>query len=80
MKEEFEVSKHSLVPKHVLLSKDEAMEVLKKYNLILSQLPKITKKDSAVVGLGAGVGDIIKIIRKSVTAGETVYYRVVVND
>ncbi len=70
---------HEYVPKHEILSDKEAERVLKKYKLSSKmQLPKILSSDPVVKAIGAKKGDIIKITRKSITAGEAVYYRVVV--
>ena len=44
----------------------------------LKELPKISKKDPAIKELNVKVRDVIKIIRKSPTAGEAVFYRGVV--
>lgn len=77
--EEIKIFEHDLVPKHILLSDQEKEEVMKKYGIKkLNQFPKIIKSDPAVVPLKAKVGDIIKIIRKSEKAIETIYYRVVI--
>ena len=65
-------------PKHEILPKDEAEEILKKYNAKPSQLPYIMITDKALEDLDVRPGDIIKITRKSPTAGESVYYRYVV--
>ncbi len=73
------VEDHVLVPKHIKLSEKEKQEVLKQFNITVKELPKISKKDSALVGLNAEIDDVIKIVRKSPTAGETVFYRGVVN-
>lgn len=67
---------HVLIPKHTILSKKEAEELLNKYNIDKSQLPKIKIKDPALPK-GAKIGDIIKIERKT-ERGKTIYYRVVV--
>ena len=69
---------HFLVPKHVMLSKEQAAELLRKYNLTLDQLPKIPNVDPAIADLNAERDDIVKIIRTSPTAGKTVYYRKVI--
>jgi DNA-directed RNA polymerase subunit H (RpoH/RPB5) len=63
---------HILQAKHIKLSEKEAEEFLKKINITKSQLPKILSTDAALPE-GCGVGDIIKIERKT---GE--YFRVVV--
>jgi len=66
---------HFLVPEHFLLSKEQAAELLKKYNLTLDQLPKILVSDAAVEEFNPMRDDIVKIVRTSPTAGKTVYYR-----
>ena len=76
----FNVFDHILVPKHEILSKKEAEELLRKYRIKPYHLPKIKSSDPAVKALGAKPGDIIKITRKSPTAGEAVYYRFVVRE
>ncbi|ADP77453.1 DNA-directed RNA polymerase, subunit H [Methanothermus fervidus DSM 2088] len=73
-----DILKHELVPKHVVLSKSEAKKVLKDLNIDAEKLPKIRTSDPVVKVIGAKAGDIIKIIRKSPTAGKFVTYRLVV--
>ena len=77
MKEEIPIHEHILVPKHVLLTQEEIQEVLLRYNINISQLPKISRKDPAIKHLDTKTGDIIKIIRMSTTAGKAEYYRMV---
>ncbi len=67
-----------LVPKHEVLSGKDTERLLEFYNVTRSELPKIRKDDPALKGLGAKVGDIIKITRKSPSAGTAFYYRVVI--
>jgi DNA-directed RNA polymerase subunit H (RpoH/RPB5) len=73
-----EITNHTYQPKHEILSKSQAEEILKKYNTKPSQLPYIMINDKGIVDLDVRPGDIIKITRKSATAGESVYYRYVV--
>jgi DNA-directed RNA polymerase subunit H len=73
-----DIEKHQLVPKHVILSEEEKREILEKYKTSLRQFPRILISDPAIADKNPKVGDLVKIIRKSPTAGETVYYRVVV--
>jgi len=75
---EINVMEHYLVPKHRVLSREEAEQVLKKYGITPYQLPYILVSDPVVKALGAKPGDIIEIIRDSPTAGKAVYYRLVV--
>lgn len=75
-----DVENHELVPKHEVLDEEEAEEVLEEYDVTRRGLPKIEQGDAALKNLEAEVGDIIRIERESPTAGETTYYRVVVED
>jgi DNA-directed RNA polymerase subunit H len=72
------VFKHELVPAHRILSEEEKKELLKKYGVTPAKLPKILSIDPVAKALGAKVGDVIEITRKSPTAGEAKYYRLVV--
>ena len=72
------VPDHVLVPKHEIMIKKDAEEVLKTYNCRTTDLPLIFANDPAIIGLGVKPGDMIKITRKSATAGESFYYRYVV--
>jgi DNA-directed RNA polymerase subunit H len=75
----FVIRDHELVPEHTLLSSKEGEEVLKKYGVEASQLPKIHVDDPAAKEIGARVGDIIKIVRRSPTAKQSIYYRLVID-
>ena len=72
------VPDHVYVPNHEIMPIKEAEEVLEKFNCKLTELPFIFANDPAIVGLGVKPGDVIKITRKSSTAGESLYYRYVV--
>jgi len=69
---------HELVPKHEILSGKEKKELLERLSVKEDQLPKILDKDPVVKTIGAKSGDVLKITRKSPTAGEATYYRVVI--
>ncbi len=69
---------HILVPKHEVLSKEEAEEVLKTLGVKPEQLPKIREDDPIAKEIGAKVGDIVRIIRESPTAGKSIVYRLVI--
>jgi DNA-directed RNA polymerase subunit H len=72
--------RHILVPEHIKLSAKEKDDLLKKHNISFIGLPKIRFKDAAIAHLDAKHGDIIKIMRKSATAGSSIFYRGVVNE
>tara|TARA_B100001540_G_scaffold228821_1_gene202998 strand:- start:322 stop:573 length:252 start_codon:yes stop_codon:yes gene_type:complete len=72
------VPDHVYVPKHEIMNKKEAQNVLDQFNCQPTELPLIFVTDPAILGLGVKPGDMIKITRKSGTAGESIYYRYVV--
>ena len=72
------VPDHAYVPKHEIMTKKDAEKVLKDFNCNPTELPFIFVNDPAILGLGVKPGDMIKITRKSGTAGESFYYRYVV--
>lgn len=75
----FKVEKHVLIPVYKKVSELEKKKILEKYNITFKELPNILADDASIADLDAKEGDIIKIIRKSPTAGEVVFYRGVVN-
>ncbi len=77
-KKNIELFEHELVPEHIRLSQAEAEEILARYKIYPYQLPHIKASDPAIRELKVSPGDIVKIIRKSQTAGEAVAYRYVV--
>ncbi len=72
------VPDHVYVPKHEIMTIKESEQVLKDFNCKPTELPLIFVNDPAILGLGVKPGDMIKITRKSATAGESTYYRYVV--
>ena len=75
----FDVTTHIFVPKHTKLTDSEKQQLLSEQGLATKQLPKIGKADPAILHLKPQVGDIIKVERKSQTAGVAYYYRVVID-
>ena len=75
---EIDISKHELAPKHTILNEKEKEEVLDKFKITLRQLPRISDTDAQIKILSGKPGDVVRIIRKSQTAGEMIYYRVVI--
>jgi DNA-directed RNA polymerase subunit H (RpoH/RPB5) len=73
----FNLTKHSLVPKHVILTDDQEINmILASYHLKSRyQLPLILKSDPVSRYLALKPGHIVRILRVSPSAGEYVMYR-----
>jgi DNA-directed RNA polymerase subunit H len=79
----FNVLEHEIVPEHHLVPVEEEESVLGKLNVTKDDLPKIGINDPTIKALEEihgklEPGRIIKIVRKSPTAGYYEYYRVIV--
>lgn len=68
-------SRHFLVPKHEILSKEEEQAVLEQYNSTKLQLPWIQRTDPMARYLGIEPGQLVRIKSSSPTAGEYISYR-----
>ena len=67
---------HTLQPKHTKLKPEEVKSLISKYNIAVSQLPKIKSTDLGVPEECIR-GDILKIERK-IKDKVRIYYRVVI--
>jgi DNA-directed RNA polymerase subunit H (RpoH/RPB5) len=77
----FDVSEHSLVPKHELIEKFKADEIKKKYYLnSIKLLPYISIHDPIAKYYDMRYGDICKITRHVSNVGESIYYRLVMDN
>ncbi len=74
----FNVLNHVNVPLHVIVPDDEVKELLKRYSIVREQLPKIRNNDPACRVIDAKPGQIVKVTRRSPTAGIAVAYRLVI--
>ena len=75
---EFNPLEHKMVPKHEILSDDEVKNLLSEYTIEKEQLPKIRISDPACMAAKAKIGDVIRVIRESKTAGKAFFYRMVI--
>ncbi|MFP3909189.1 MAG: DNA-directed RNA polymerase subunit H [Halobacteriota archaeon] len=72
-----ELQDHVMVPTHEILDEEETQEFLKALGIDKEQLPKIRADDPVIKEIGAKIGDVVRIIRESSTAGKSVVYRLV---
>jgi len=75
---EVNILKHELVPNHSILNEKEKEDLFNRYGINIKQLPRISSSDPVIKVINGQPGDVVKIARKSPTAKETVYYRVVI--
>jgi DNA-directed RNA polymerase subunit H (RpoH/RPB5) len=74
---QFNILEHTYVPKHTILTTDEANDVKKRYNIINNtELPTISRFDPVAQAIGMRPGQLCKIIRPSKTAITADYYRI----
>lgn len=73
-----------MVPRHELLTDDEADKVLKRLKITRDQLPKIKDSDAAIKTLKVAINmdipekSVVKIIRDSQTSETAEVYRLVI--
>ncbi len=72
----YNVTEHVLVPRHEVVDEAENEELMTRLNVkARSQLPHIIADDPVARYLSISPGQIVKITRRSPSAGTTVFYR-----
>jgi DNA-directed RNA polymerase subunit H (RpoH/RPB5) len=76
---QYNILKHTLVPKAKILSTAEVETLKQKFNLMsVKQLPEVSRFDPQSLAICLRPGEVCKYDRKSATALNTEYYRVCV--
>lgn len=69
-----------MVPRHEILNEKEKKELLEQLGIQEKNLPRILDSDPVVKIMKARPGQVLRITRKSPTAGESIYYRFVAEE
>nr|CAB3459330.1 unnamed protein product [Digitaria exilis] len=69
------ITKHVLKPKHEVLTAEEKAKLLKEYNVVDSQLPRMLETDAVARYHGLGKGTVVKVTYDSELTGNHVTYR-----
>ena len=72
---QYNITKHSFVPKHTIVSEDEKSEILNRYKVKLRDMPIILSTDPVARYLGLKQGQLVRIERPSPSSGTYVTYR-----
>ena len=75
----FNVSRHSFVPKHRILSKQETQELMTHFNCSVTNIPTIKRDDAQAKYIGLRPKQICEIKVENVSSGVTTRYRHCVN-
>ena len=74
---QFNILNHELVPKHVVLTKEQDIEFRKKYNVMNDlQIPAISRFDPVALALCLRPGEVCKITRPSRTSVTSTFFRI----
>jgi len=73
-----DIASNHYVPKHTLLNDKETVKILDRYNITITNMPKIKREDPMAKYIGARPGQVVKIETFNPTNGTEPAYRVVI--
>lgn len=74
---QFNILNHTLVPKHVILTEEQATEIRERYSIMDDkQIPDISRFGPVSLAIGIRPGQICEITRPSKTAINSKFYRI----
>jgi DNA-directed RNA polymerase subunit H (RpoH/RPB5) len=77
---QYNIMNHQLVPQHIVLNEEEAIEIKRKYNIVdNSQIPDISRFSPVSQVIGIRPNDLCRIYRPSKTAIKAEFYRICSN-
>jgi len=71
-----EIPTHESVPEHSLMSLSDIDKLVKKYKIAPMYFPKILVTDPVAVWYGIRAGNVVRVKRRSETAGYAYVYRI----
>jgi DNA-directed RNA polymerase I, II, and III subunit RPABC1 len=74
----YNITKHMLVPRHILMTNEEKKVIMKKYKVTDQQVPQVLRTDPVARYFNAKPGQMFKIIRDSNITYKSISYRVVI--
>ena len=74
----FDIFEHKLVPRAEIVSEADKVQLIERYHAQPYQFPWLKASDPLAIILGAEPGDVLRLLTKSETAGESESYRYVV--
>lgn len=72
------VPNHILTSEHIILSKEEENDLIKKEKIIKTSLAKINHNDPMIIWSDGEVGNIVQINRNSEITGKCIEYRLII--
>ena len=77
---QYNILKHELVPKHIIMTEEEKNDIKKMYNILHdSKFPEISRFDPVAYTIGLRPDNLCKIIRPSKTSITSEYFRLCYN-